>query len=175
MYKAYTGIGSRQAPQDILTLMTCVAANLEYKGFTLRSGGADGCDTAVYNGVIRKAEIYLPWDGFNNLEKGGEQFFVPSEFENYDDTYDMMVELVPYHAKLSAGTQALHRRNIYQVLGKDLNTPSKFVLYWAEESKKGIVAGGTRIAVDLARSRDIPTFNLYKDVDYQRVTKLLEN
>ena len=42
----YTGIGSRETPHHILTLMTEIANILDNIGYTLRSGGADGADTA---------------------------------------------------------------------------------------------------------------------------------
>lgn len=42
----YTGIGSRETPEDFLKLFTQVARYLEIKGFTLRSGHARGADYA---------------------------------------------------------------------------------------------------------------------------------
>jgi len=38
----YSGIGSRETPDDILELMKAVAYKLAGRGYTLRSGGADG-------------------------------------------------------------------------------------------------------------------------------------
>lgn len=65
--EAYAGIGSRDTPEDILRLMAVVAAKREDDGFILRSGGADGADTAFESGVVSSdmKEIYLPWKGFN--------------------------------------------------------------------------------------------------------------
>ena len=40
--KFYSGIGSRETPQDIMELMTSIAAQLARQHWTLRSGGADG-------------------------------------------------------------------------------------------------------------------------------------
>ena len=37
----YAGIGSREVPDDILSVMTRIASRLEELGYTLRSGG--GC------------------------------------------------------------------------------------------------------------------------------------
>ncbi|MEO0804461.1 MAG: hypothetical protein AAFY57_19655 [Cyanobacteria bacterium J06642_2] len=45
------------------------------------------------------------------------------------------------------------------MLGRTLDRPSEFVVYWAPE-RDGEIKGGTRTAVMLARSRNIPTFNL---------------
>lgn len=55
-------------PDDILDLMRAVAEELARHGMILRSGGADGADSAFEEGCRRvngKMEIYLPWRGFN--------------------------------------------------------------------------------------------------------------
>lgn len=63
---AYAGVGSRETPHEILALMTDVAKILGQHGWTLRSGGARGADTAFEDGAKGfKREIYLPWRGFN--------------------------------------------------------------------------------------------------------------
>ena len=49
-------------------------------------------------------------------------------------------------------------RNVYQVIGKDLESPSKFVVCW---TPKGEIVGGTAQAMKLAQKLDIPIFNLY--------------
>lgn len=55
-------------------------------------------------------------------------------------------------------------RNIFQVLGKDLDTPSDFVVFWAKPiGNSGKVSGGTNTAVALALQESIPVFNMYND------------
>ena len=69
VYKPYTGIGSRETPDEILGIMADVAYNLPNYGYTLRSGAADGADSAFEMGCgwnNGEKEIYLPWEGFNN-------------------------------------------------------------------------------------------------------------
>lgn len=64
---AYAGIGARATPSDVLALMTRIAYRLEREGYVLRSGGADGADSAFERGVQSpdNAEIYLPKPRFN--------------------------------------------------------------------------------------------------------------
>ena len=50
----------------------------------------------------------------------------------------------------------LHARNCYQVLGRGLNNPSKFLLCWTEGGK---AVGGTRTAIKLAERYDVPILN----------------
>jgi predicted Rossmann fold nucleotide-binding protein DprA/Smf involved in DNA uptake len=47
----YAGIGARSTPPQILSVMTRLASKLEGMGYTLRSGGAAGADTAFERGV----------------------------------------------------------------------------------------------------------------------------
>ena len=54
IYKPYTGIGSRETPTAILDLMIAIGGVLAQRGFTLRSGGADGADDAFEQGCILK-------------------------------------------------------------------------------------------------------------------------
>ena len=65
----YTGIGSRDTPDEVLRWFKIYADVLAELGFTLRSGAAPGADAAFEEGCDRvdgKKEIYLPWKGFQN-------------------------------------------------------------------------------------------------------------
>jgi len=59
MDRYYSGIGSRDTPLDVCRFMTRVAFFLDKKGYTLRSGGARGADSAFEKGATKK-EIYRP-------------------------------------------------------------------------------------------------------------------
>ena len=59
----------------------------------------------------------------------------------------------------------LHTRNVFQALGKDLQTPSKGLVGYAKTDKKGNPMGGTATAINLALKHDIPVRNLYKEED----------
>lgn len=61
--KYYAGIGSRNTPADILDLMTHLARRLDSRGYTLRSGGADGADAAFERGAMldTPSEFILCW------------------------------------------------------------------------------------------------------------------
>ena len=58
----YAGVGSRETPLDVLKTMWKIGNYLATKGYTLRSGGAKGADTAFENGcdsVIGSKEISM--------------------------------------------------------------------------------------------------------------------
>ena len=129
----------------------------------LRSGGADGADSAFERGCFKAggvAEIYLPWQRFN----GSNSSLILKE---NDGAYEIARKFHPRFDALSQGAQKLQARNSYQVLGYDLSTPADFVLCW---TKKGFGKGGTGQAIRLARHHSIPIldFGLYQTVPDMR-------
>lgn len=179
MTRYYSGVGSRETPKEILGVMEQIGFALAKKGFILRSGHAEGADMAFEMGakkhVIRSLkqmyDIYIPWKGFNECEKS-KNHFIATELDNYEAAWQMASETHPAWGRCSAGGQALHSRNCYQVLGHDLTTPSKFLICWSKPTSTG-VSGGTNLAWTLAKKHGIPCFNLYNNVDLRRVSKLL--
>lgn len=160
----YTLIGSRKTPVDKLELLVMIGRCLSNKGYTVRSGGANGADSAAETshlglGGNGKAEIYLPWDNFNDHHAGGCYINTPNQ-----PTYSYAVEIAkavhPAWNKCSRGAKALHTRNVYQVLGLDLNTPSEFVVCYADVDKHNNVIGGTATAVNIAIDAGIPVYNI---------------
>ncbi|MEO0852715.1 MAG: hypothetical protein AAFY15_04340 [Cyanobacteria bacterium J06648_11] len=160
MTRHFTGIGSRRTPPDIGRLMTAIARTWCDRGWILRSGGATGADTYFENGVHYfdhiQPEIYLPWPKFNGKNFGVSEY----ASREWHAAEAMASEIHPNWKACSNSVRALHTRNVFQVLGLELSTPSEFVVYWAPETADGEVSGGTRTAVMLARSHGIPTYNL---------------
>lgn len=161
--KYYTGIGSRRTPKDILELMTRIAKYLCSKDYILRSGGAVGADSAFEVGSEEKKEIFLPWESFNNSKN--KFFEIPVE------AYEIGRKYHPAWANLKEYVKKFHARNSLQVLGKDLKTPSDFVVCW---TRKGSVIGGTGQALRIAKAYDIPIFNLAKEEDKERILKVCQ-
>lgn len=155
----YTGIGSRETPEDMLDAMVELAQRLMRAGYTLRSGHAPGADSAFEAGAGGAAHIYLPWPAFN----GSTQF--RQRTRPTWDAYDMAKTVHPKWNSLVGGARALHARNCHQVLGDDLKTPSEFVVCWTKdgcehEAARSRDTGGTGTAIVLASRHGIPVFNL---------------
>lgn len=150
--KIYTGIGSRETPDDILIVMTKIASKLKEKGFLLRSGGAKGADSAFEAGAGDYKEIWTPnhdlpawaWDAAS-----GVCLECPLD-------------------KMNPHIQKLIVRNMLQVMGKEGKDPASFVILWTKElDSTGPKCGGTRYAARYAKEMGIEIFNL-KDVDTLR-------
>lgn len=158
--KIYTGIGSRSTPVEVMNLMTELAQFLTSKGYILRSGGANGADKAFEAGVsdVDLKEIYLPWKGFNDH---------PSLLYNIsDEAYTLAQKYHPAWDKLSTAAKKLIARDGYQVLGRNLKSPSEFVACW---TKMGKITGGTGQALRIAKDKEIPIYNLFFDDDQKNV------
>ena len=167
----FTGIGSRETPTDILTLMQDIAKRLCSEGAILRSGGADGADTAFEagcNSVSGKCEIYLPWLGFNN-RRGAR--YIPNPTT---EARAMACQLLgmDHWNRLSEGGRKLHARNMHQVLGLNLKTPSDVVVCY---TSNGETKGGTGTALKLAMKHNIPVRNLGNSQVYLNVVKWISN
>ena len=154
--KYYAGIGSRKTPPDILEFMTKIATYLSNQKYILRSGGADGADSAFEDGVINNLKkIYLPWPGFNK----SEEIFVPLSKE----AFELSEKYHPTWKFLSQGAKKLHTRNCYQVFGEDLKSRSEFIICWTVNGK---ITGGTGQALRIAQDSFIKIYNLAIKEDY---------
>ena len=154
----YTGVGSRETPLTVQKRMTQLATTLYNKGFILRSGGADGADRAFEEGVpdfIGK-EIYIPW---KNFEKRVENEQIDHDICCGASREAALIaeRINPTWKYLGIGGRKLHTRNVFQVLGRDLETPSKFLICWTSGGRE---VGGTRTAIVLAKEYRIPIYNL---------------
>jgi hypothetical protein len=151
----YSGIGSRETPDNVLVVMEKLGAAFAKKGFVLRSGGADGADSAFERGcdsASGQKEIYLPWKGFNGNS---------SELFNLcDKAFQIAWDFHPNLYGTASGTQKLMARNSYQVLGADCSTKADFVVCYCPLDTKGNWRGGTSQALRIAKHYRIPIFNL---------------
>lgn len=165
----YAGIGARKTPEDVCRKMFTAGWTMAKLGFCLRSGGAKGADTAFESGAMAwfsedsasdepnvqpNIEIYLPFKGFNGNS---------SPLYGTDREARMLAkEYHPNWAVLSCLGRDFHARNCYQVLGRDLVSPSSFILCWTPEGK---ISGGTGQALRIAQDRGIPILNFATDDD----------
>ena len=186
----YTLIGSRETPEEILTILEKFAYKAASLGYIGRSGGAGGADTCLEVGVTSYLkdkslsdnykndlmEVYLPWKDFNGRVSSEAGYYTLKELPMQHEAYKLAEEIHPAWDRCSQGAKALHARNTMQVLGKDLNSPSRFILCYGKSVTEGSVIpkGGTATACRLGEKHEVQIFNLYLDEHLQRVTKWLE-
>lgn len=159
--KYYAGVGSRKTPDDVCAKMTFLARILADKDYRLRSGHAKGADQAFEAGApIDQREIFVADDA------------TPEALELAKSIHPAWHACKPY-------VKALHARNCFQILGKNLNDPVKFVLCWTPcgsetENQTSIVTGGTRTAIVLAHRRGIPVFNMFDSRYFKKFVELIK-
>ena len=157
MNRVYAGIGSRLTPPNILSEIRGIAVWLSDEGIRLRSGGAKGADSAFYDGAIRgrafrDTVVYLP-----HIWTPAGRF---CRIQTRDQVAMGREEAKAHHPawhRCSPMVKAFHIRNVAIILGGNLDKYADFVVCW---TKGGRVAGGTGLGIRIARTHDIPVFNL---------------
>lgn len=180
----YTGIGSRKTPKTQCEVLKSLGHCLALNSYTLRSGGAEGADTAFEDGakqhLIRSPkqfyDIYLPWDGYEGRRKG-LNYFIPEDCPPllWRKATEIAKDTHPDWNACSKGARTLHTRNVFQVLGHKLDDPSKFLICWAEVDRKGTPKGGTATAWRIAKEHNVRCFNINTTFDLFELDDFLLN
>lgn len=168
----YTGIGSRKTPDDVCDLMRRVAERLAARGYILRSGAAEGADAAFEAGA-RAKEIYLPWRRFNGHSSPLH------DLDALEQAKAIASTIHPRWRALKESEKLLHARNVFQVLGADLSSPSAFVVCWTKdgvetEKERRASTGGTGSAIALASSHGVPVINMANPGALDRIKHLVD-
>ena len=167
----YAGIGSRVISDEHRDRIISVAKLLS-KDYTLRSGGAEGADSAFEQGCDEaqgKKEIFLPWKNFNGNKS---EFFLPPHNHIPEYLVKIASEYYPRWNTVPLSVQKFHARNVQQILGKEANDPVRFVVCCTNRSEGNI--GGTTFGMLLARMNGIHVYNIYKDKDYDLLIHAIE-
>lgn len=153
MNRFYAGVGSRQTPTELIEKMKEVAFGLASLDWVLRSGGAEGADKSFEQGCDEangKKEIYYAKDA------------TPAAFQLAKEVHPAWYSMSPYAKKL-------HARNCFQILGRDLKTPCRFVLCWTKDGADGTKVatsrdtGGTGQAIRIAARYHVPVINMFHE------------
>lgn len=169
----YTGVGSRETPKEICELITKVAAKLANLGWIVRTGGAQGADEAFLAGCGGRTENFVPWYGFGsyggkipNLDRNWDYL------QNIDDINPLIYKRTTRELSKYKGFWKLQARNVSQVLGLDLDNPSKFCILYAPTTPTG-VTGGTNTAYQVAIQSGVSCFNLFDREVVKRLEKFV--
>lgn len=161
--KYYTGVGSRETPFGVQTLMTMIARRLDKEGWTLRTGDADGADEAFRKGTAI-ARVYSPMY-VKSIYEGSLHSTTDASMATC--AMDIAKSIHPNWGACNPFARWCHARNIFQVLGDDPRTPdpSKFLVCWTPNGEK---CGGTRTAIVLAERYNVPVENLAFPETYEK-------
>jgi hypothetical protein len=168
--KYYTGIGTRDLSDTFAELIFGYANQLAQLKYTLRSGGAGGCDSAfelACDEIGGQKEIFIPWRKFSDND---DHISLDDLDKTLVDTAQTIAEQFhPSWQYLKFGARKLHTRNVFQVLGQDLQTPSEFVVCYTND---GTASGGTGQAMRIADAYNIPIYNIHNSDDQDKLTSI---
>lgn len=157
----FAGIGSRRTPTKVLQDMQEFAYLAALLGWGLRSGAAEGADSAFELGAVDAGgatQIFLPKQGH-----GGHQ---SPYFGAMPLAVTIASQVHPVWNKLGFGGKALVARNMHQIAGPEMNEPVEFVICWTPDGcenrdKYSELTGGTGSAIAFADLLGIPVFNIW--------------
>lgn len=163
----WTGVGSRDTPPELKSLIRRSGERLTQCGGRGRSGGARGPDQWFEEGARRaertatQFDVFLPFEGFKGRTHAPMSAVWDSTlFATYLTAQFIASTLHPnWEACLKGTAYQYHTRNIFQVVGPTLTRPSKLVVGYARVIR-GVPQGGTALAMNFATQLDIPVLNL---------------
>ncbi len=168
----YAGVGSRRTPSAMLRLMHHVARYLAGLGYALRTGGAEGADTAFAQGALEAGgavELYLPWPDFGHWTEA------PNLRIHTGAPPPALAEARAAHPaweRTRPASRKLLGRNARIILGPDLDDPVRFVVLWTPGGKP---VGGTGVAWRIAERHGVPVVHLGEGARaLDRIAELVE-
>lgn len=164
-YLPYTGVGSRKTPAEIRQIISKIAKRAAQLKMTLRSGGAQGADLAFEWAAKRVPDSPRP------------EIFYASDAS--DECRKLAAQVHPAWHRCSEFARNLHGRNVFQVLGRSLDDPSRFLVCWTPdgaecEAECSIRTGGTGTAIWMACRNHIPVFNLARPNTLPRLREFVQ-
>lgn len=171
-----TVIGSRDTPLPAQDAITDFAAAVQHNHGVVRSGGAPGADSACERGITdpHAKQIFLPYSNFNGVSAGVGVYVLDQLHSRHQRVaQEIASRFHPnWEAVLKKSTSVkMMTRNVFQILGPELKSPSDIVVMWAKGTRVSIakkdhqnrifeVPGGTGLAVRLAHHLEIPILHV---------------
>ena len=160
----FTGVGSRTTPIAVRHKMTALGPILERRGYHLTTGDAAGADAAFAAGFSPERVFCFGISSRQNPRVICPKLVLSPD--SYRKIESLARSLHPSWGRCGAHARELHTRNMAQVLGLNLDEPSRFLLCWtpdgAESASKPTsrATGGTGQAIRCALLHDIPVINM---------------
>lgn len=158
LYKPYVGTGNKEAPSEVLSKFKLIASELSAQDYTVRTSSMGGPDE-IFENVVGKKEIHLPWKDFNNKESK----------LTYNSPLALHIAKLfqPNFDTLKPFIQAFLAKNARLILGKDLKSRAMFVMTWSEDGAETIIektskTGNIGHLIAIANAMKVPVFNFGK-------------
>tara|TARA_R110000782_G_scaffold123319_1_gene214791 strand:- start:1995 stop:2534 length:540 start_codon:yes stop_codon:yes gene_type:complete len=171
--KYYTGVGIEDLPSDMKSEIAAIARRMSIDQYVVRSGGAAGTDTVFQSNAGPNTEVYLPYDGYNDMtEKDGAHLNSKGLYNHDKAAYIASINCKEWDT-LTQDEKDLHTRSVYSVLGFSLDNPSLVLICYAEPSGISLVKGEYSTAVSVAHGHRIPVYNLWRIKDLNEIKRIV--
>lgn len=165
----WAGIGARKPlTEDVPKLNYLIDRivpwiNSTWPGTVMTSGAAEHCDELFEKAAIAagiECLIFLPW---KNFRQHNSPYWLKKKHVEMSEA--ISIDAHPAWRKLEPKFKLLMMRNAFQVLGKDLKSPVKFVLCYTADgcqthAKRTRQTGGTGQAITIADFHNVPVINM---------------
>lgn len=164
--KIYAGIGARNTPKFILSIMGSIGEYLAKQGWVLNTGASPGADQAFVEGALKgngTVNLFLPWPFYEKKWLStlhGNVNITVFDPRTHTDAVQSVYDFHPAAKSLKISVMALHARNYLILEG------IKFAVCYTTNGK---IAGGTGQAIRIINQRKKNLFNLGNKEDLQRV------
>lgn len=171
LYSAITFVGNRDTPVKEIKYIAAFAKQFVNSGAILRSGNAHGFDQVLSDIPSDSREIYLPYVRFGRTLEDRTNVYIPRrEFDNYPQAEALVRKLHPNKNLLPVQMQSL-AKEVYLVLGKDLQSPSDIVFCWTKDGAYQLhqlteETGRAAMAIRVAIHYNIPVVNINSDMSW---------
>lgn len=153
--KTYAGLGDKEVSENAGSIIFNVGKKMAENNYLLRSGGAEGVDTFFEKGC--------------DLVKGNKEIFTPWVKSNkYKEAEQIAKGHTAVWFKPKGIVQKILTRNVFILLGKELNKPVDLVLVW-QNGETDVY----RHLVRTAASYNIRVYNL-AEVSVRELTESLK-
>jgi len=157
----YTGAGSRETPASEWPFITAIAKKMNSLGYWLRTGDARGADRAFQAGAGKRLTVFNPWESTDEVRAIAKKWYVrPNVWKAWENQPRYLHDGKYTKGGISIDLQA---RNVFQVYGKNVGTPSKVLICWTEDGVEAHAnrtsnTGGTGTVISLASDDAIQRF-----------------
>jgi hypothetical protein len=138
---------------------------MTHGNWKVRTGEAKGSDNAFRESCTR-GDVFCYNPSLIKDQKCDLNINNTPSFANFPQAMDIAARHHPMWDRLNDSIKKIMTRNVYQVLGHDLKTPSEMLICYTHDGRYKSTAastGGTGQAIRIAIEYGIPVFNIKND------------
>lgn len=169
----FTSYG-QQLPKDMAAQAAQIGKELSDLGWTYRGGyeepGLMTMDIAVNKD---SREIFVPWQGFNKGRHKHEGVLVCHCLETHLSAIEMAQQAYPTFKEETTEIQMYWVRNIYLLLGENLDKPTDLVIYY--QDGQTTAKTGSQYLLHAALQMEVPCFNIQNQQGMDKLYEYVSN